>query len=187
MKTERLNLISEKIAACKKCKTLCDIRIKTVPGEGNVDAKLFIVGQNPGQEEDKYGRPFVGQSGKLLDNVLKICGMSREEAFIANVGKCITPGNRRPTPEESDNCWPFLDLQIKVVNPKVLLLLGSAAISRIYGKASVHEVRGTSFDYGRIKTFMTYHPSYILREPSDKQTFVDDVYKIKCYLDSISL
>jgi DNA polymerase len=186
-KSEKLNLIADKVCNCQKCPMLVENRNKTVFGSGNPDAKIVFMGEAPGQNEDKQGLPFVGRAGELLTNMIVACGLSREEVYILNALKCRPPNNRPPTPEESSNCRPFLELQLRVIKPKFIVCLGnSAAQSLLQMPVSISSIRGTWFDYKNdvvdAKVICTYHPAYLLRQPSAKSDSWNDMQKlIKAY------
>ena len=120
MKKENLKIICDQIAACKSCK-LHETRNKTVPGEGDVNAKVMLIGEGPGAEEDQEGRPFVGRAGKLLEKILNSAGFKREDVFITNIVKCRPPNNRNPEQKEMKACSKFIDAQIAIINPKIIV------------------------------------------------------------------
>jgi DNA polymerase len=143
---------------------------------GSQTADWLFVGEGPGADEDVKGEPFVGQAGKLLDNMLAAIGLSREHtAYIANVVKCRPPGNRTPQPDEIAQCLPYLRRQIELLRPKVIVALGATAASALLGRpATIGQLRGKVHDYAaldsttRIPLIITYHPAYLLRTPPDK-------------------
>ncbi len=181
-------LLDEKISSCEKCE-LHTNRIKAVPGEGNLNAKLMIVGEAPGKNENESGRPFVGQAGELLTNMLEACGLSRDQVFIANAVCCRPPANRTPLHQEVTACSSYLDLRIKLMKPKLIIALGNTALRRFLpDHNSVTTARGKFYDVENpIKTriFVTYHPSFILRDQSQKDTFVEDFLVVTDYLKLI--
>ena len=158
-----LETLKGEVSCCTKCPELVANRTQTVFADGSYDADLMLVGEAPGYWEDQKGIPFVGDAGQLLTNILKACGFSRQDVYIANILKCNPPGNRNPTEQESNNCRIFLDKQIDIVKPKYLLLLGSIASKALLGD-SVSSLRGRWHQYKGIPTLCTYHPSYVLRE-----------------------
>jgi len=163
-KSEALALIQEKVCACTRCPDLVASRTNTVFGEGNPSAKVMFIGEGPGQHEDEQGRPFVGPAGKLLNKIIKACQWDREEVYIGNIVKCRPPGNRVPTEQEAKNCSGFLKLQIRTINPKVIVCLGATAVSYLLGKDEpIGRLRGTWQEYNGIPVMPTYHPSYLLR------------------------
>lgn len=182
-KSEKLNLIADKVCQCTKCPMLVENRIKTVFGSGSPDAKIVFMGEAPGRTENEIGKPFVGRAGELLTNMIKACGLSREDVYILNALKCRPPNNRPPTPEESANCRPFLELQLKVINPKFIVCLGnSAAQSLLQMPISISSIRGTWFDYKTdfvdAKVICTFHPAFLLRQPEKKKDSWDDLQKL---------
>jgi len=162
-----LELINAKVKVCTRCPDLCESRRQTVFGEGNPAADVVFIGEGPGENEDKTGRPFVGDAGSFLNKIIKACGWHREDVYIMNVVRCRPPGNRVPTQEEADNCKSFLKLQIRVVQPKVIVCLGATASKHMLGfDARMSSYRGEWYDYkdGPVdaKVRCTYHPSYVL-------------------------
>ncbi len=154
---------------CSAC-VLCERRNQAVPGIGDRHASWMFVGEGPGSEEDQRGEPFVGQAGRLLDNMLAAIGLQRgEDVYIANAVKCRPPHNRTPAPEEISSCRPYLERQIALVQPTVLVALGRpAALALLESEVSIGAARGRSFDYKGIPVVVTYHPAYLLRNPQDK-------------------
>ncbi len=165
-----LDAIAAHIAQCRNC-GLCQERTRTVPGEGNGDGPdILFVGEGPGADEDAQGRPFVGKAGKLLDKMIDAMGYRREEVFIANVVKCRPPGNRKPLREEMELCLPYLRQQIRLIRPKVIVGLGGTAMEGLLGQpVSITRMRGIWQEYAGIRLMPTFHPSYLLRDPSKKK------------------
>ena len=157
------------VDACTACK-LCSTRHRSVPGVGDVAADWLFVGEAPGAEEDARGEPFVGQAGRLLDNMLAALGLARgKRVYIANVLKCRPPGNRNPEPDEVANCSPHLLRQIELVNPKLILAMGRfAAQTLLETDASIASLRGRVHRYAGRPCIVTYHPAYLLRNFPDK-------------------
>jgi DNA polymerase len=178
-KRKLLEEIRQKLGECKRCK-LYQTRHHIVFGEGNPEAKLVLVGEAPGREEDLQGKPFVGAAGQLLTKMLKAIGLSREEVYICNVIKCRPPGNRNPQPDEIDACLPFLLEQLKVINPKVICTLGSISTHTLLNtKIPVSKLRGQIHAWQGIKLIPTFHPAYLLRNPSQKRLAWEDLQLIK--------
>ncbi|SFB67419.1 DNA polymerase [Cupriavidus sp. OV038] len=164
------------VAECTAC-GLSDTRTNTVVGVGDRRAEWMLVGEAPGENEDLQGEPFVGQAGKLLDNMLGALGLARDRnVFIANVLKCRPPGNRNPEPEEVAHCEPFLRRQIALIRPKVIVVLGRfAAQSLLRSTTPIGKLRGTVHQYEGIPVVVTYHPAYLLRTLTDKARAWEDL------------
>lgn len=174
------------IKNCKNC-ALGNTRIKFVFGSGNPNADVMLIGEAPGAEEDKQGKPFVGRAGNLLTDILKAINFEREEVFIANILKCRPPNNRNPLSTEMDECTPYLYKQIELVKPKVILLLGLvAASSLLKSKLSLTKLRNSVHEINGIKTMVTYHPAALLRNPNWKRGCWEDVQKFRKLYDSLS-
>jgi uracil-DNA glycosylase len=172
-----LNSLAATVAVCQKCPHLAATRTQTVFGVGSNEARLMFVGEAPGADEDRIGKPFVGRAGQLLtDMITKGMGLSRDQVYIANVLKCRPPDNRTPTPEEVSNCRGYLEEQIAVVRPEFLCLLGGTAASTLLESTlAVGKLRRKWHDYRGIRTLVTYHPSYLLRMPSAKKDAWEDL------------
>lgn len=173
--------LREAVAGCQAC-ALCESRKNTVFGVGHTSAEWMIVGEAPGEQEDKQGEPFVGAAGQLLDAMLQAIGLTRSEAdtarqvFIANTLKCRPPRNRNPLPEELAQCAPFLHRQIALVRPKVLLAMGRFAIQQLLGRDEpIGRLRGQVHDYHGTPVIVTYHPAYLLRQPTEKAKAWEDL------------
>ena len=164
------------VDACVACE-LCQSRNKSVPGVGDTQAHWLFVGEAPGAEEDAKGEPFVGQAGRLLDNMLAALDLARgRNVYIANVLKCRPPNNRTPTPLEAEACRPYLDRQIKLLAPKVIVALGkSAATTLLNVDASIASLRGRVHHYCGVPLVVTYHPAYLLRNLPDKAKAWEDL------------
>jgi uracil-DNA glycosylase family 4 len=170
---KELNVLHENISSCTLC-PLYETRTNAVPGEGPVDAKIFFIGEAPGAKEDETGRPFVGKSGNLLISMIEQIGLSREDVFITSVLKCRPPKNRTPKQLEIELCRPYIEKQIEVINPRVIVLLGSYAISTMVGPWKVTESHGQFFDAQGRTYFMTFHPAAALRSTSVKELMRED-------------
>ncbi|MGQ9473434.1 MAG: uracil-DNA glycosylase [Candidatus Caldatribacteriaceae bacterium] len=166
-KEELLEEIKREVEKCTLC-VLSKNRQKVVLGEGNADAIIMFIGEGPGEEEDHTGRPFVGKAGQLLTKILQSVNIPREEVYIANMVKCRPPGNRTPTKEEMELCFPYLEAQIAIVNPSLIVTLGSVSTSFLLEtKESISKLRGKWFDWrGGKKIFPMFHPSFLLRYES---------------------
>jgi DNA polymerase len=164
------------VAACTKC-GLCQQRKQAVFGVGCETGPWLFVGEGPGADEDQQGEPFVGQAGKLLDSMLAAIGCARgREVYIANVVKCRPPGNRTPTHEEAAACAPYLDRQIELIGPKLIVALGKTAATRLLAtEASLASLRGRVHRYRDIPVIVTYHPAYLLRSLPEKAKAWEDL------------
>ncbi len=180
---ESLGELARTVAECRKC-FLCEGRNRTVPGEGSADARLMFVGEGPGQTEDETGRPFVGRAGELLTQIIEAIELRREDVFIANAVKCRPPQNRKPLPDELAACWPYLERQVELIRPKVLVALGAtAAAAMLRVNRSLAELRGKVHSYRGIPLVVTYHPAALLRNPNWKKPTWDDVRIARQLLD----
>ena len=176
--------LREAVASCTAC-PLAQSRTQTVFGTGHPQAHWMIVGEAPGEAEDLSGEPFVGRSGQLLDNMLRAIGLGRDggdapdaatQVFIANTLKCRPPGNRNPQPEELARCEGFLIRQIELVRPKIILAMGSFAVqSLLRSSAPIGQLRGRVHSYQGVPLIVTYHPAYLLRQPTEKAKAWDDL------------
>jgi uracil-DNA glycosylase family 4 len=181
-----LTSLDEVVKKCKKC-NLHKTRQNTVFGEGDPDSDIMIIGEAPGREEDEVGRPFIGRAGKLLNEFLKSIGLNRDLVFIVNTIKCRPPENRDPEIVEINACSDYLDQQINIIKPKVLVLLGKIAANRLLGEdIPMSELRLKKFfiDKYDIPIIVFYHPAYILRSPSQKKKVWDDLQYLKGIIDS---
>ncbi|MDB5871070.1 MAG: h16 [Ramlibacter sp.] len=161
--------LAQAVAACRACQ-LCAGRRNTVFGVGDPQADWLIVGEAPGEQEDLQGEPFVGQAGKLLDNMLKAMGLERHhKVYIANVLKCRPPGNRNPEPQEVAQCEPFLRRQVQLLQPRIILAMGRFAVQSLLGSSEpIGKLRGRGHEYMGVPVVVTYHPAYLLRNLADK-------------------
>ena len=168
-KKEKLKLLQDKVAGCKKCK-LCETRTQTVFGYGNINAKIVFCAEAPGQTEDKQGIPLCGRAGQLFNNIITACGWVREEVYTCNILKCRPPSNRTPTKEECFNCHPYLDLQLKIISPKYMVCLGATAAQNLLEtETPIGYLRGKWHNYKGIKVLASYHPAFLLRNPAAKE------------------
>lgn len=169
------NNLEQRIKSCTDC-PLHQERTNTVFGVGNKQAKWLILGEAPGQEEDKQGEPFVGRAGQLLNSMLFAVGLQRSDIFIANTVKCRPPNNRDPHPTEILSCAPFLTRQIELIKPSLILILGRVAVRRLLQKEdALGKLRGKIHEYQNIPVVITYHPAYLLRSPSEKAKAWEDL------------
>lgn len=176
---------NKQINTCQLC-GLAETRNKFVFGDGNPNADLMLIGEAPGAEEDKSGIPFVGRAGKLLNDILIAIGFRREDVFIANILKCRPPNNRDPLPSEREVCKPYLYKQIDLIKPKVILCLGKVAANVLLdNNESLTKMRGNVYEINGVKTFVTYHPAALLRNPNWKRPTWEDVQKVKKLYDEL--
>ena len=170
--------IKQYIGDCKRCK-LCQGRMKLVFGEGSPEAKLVFVGEGPGKDEDMAGRPFVGEAGRLLTRIVAAMGLTREEVYICNVVKCRPPKNRDPEEDEVEACLPFLKEQLNLVRPQVICTLGRVAGQTLLGKEfKITRGRGSWYTFMETPLMPTFHPAYLLRNPSAKRQVWEDIQKV---------
>jgi uracil-DNA glycosylase len=172
-----LTSLAAVVAQCRKCAYLAETRTQTVFGAGPAETRLMFIGEAPGADEDRQGKPFVGRAGQLLtDMITKGMGLSRDEVFIANVLKCRPPENRTPTLEEMDHCTGYLERQIAIIRPEFICLLGRVALQGLLkSDSSMGKARGKWYYYKGIPTIATYHPSYLLRKPDAKRDVWEDL------------
>ncbi len=182
--------LTQAIVDCRAC-GLCMARQQVVVGAGSRQAELMIVGEGPGADEDKQGEPFVGRSGQLLNAMLFAMNQARDDIYIANAVKCRPPQNRAPHADELAACRPFLDRQIALIQPKIIVALGlSAAKALINSQRSMGKLRGQRLSYDLngqpIPLFITYHPSYLLRSPTEKSKAWEDLCALQDWLDDLT-
>jgi len=185
----KLQELNKKMLACEKC----DLRqtcTQVVPGAGSAEAEIIFVGEGPGKEEDKQGIPFVGAAGKFLDEMLNIINLKREDVYIANVVKCRPPNNRDPLPEETKTCWPWLEQQIKIINPKLIITLGRHSLERFLPGQKISQVHGkvlrrSAPGIGTRIFYALYHPAAALYNGSMRGVLIKDFKKIPKVLEVI--
>ena len=176
--------LAERVKGC----TACELRgqcTQTVFGEGASDAELMFIGEGPGGDEDRIGRPFVGNAGQLLDKMITAMTFSREEVYIANVVKCRPPGNRAPLPEEVAACMGYLERQIELVAPKTIVLLGATPLRHLLGLEGIKRHRGNYLEYKGIPVMPTFHPAYLLyvkNDQEDKRLVWNDLKQVMRFL-----
>ena len=186
LKIKLLEELLENNKNCCRC-DLCKSRTQIVFFDGNPSSRIMFVGEAPGEEEDKRGKPFVGRAGQLLNKVLEEIGLKREQIYITNVCKCRPPENRKPQPAEMQACInTFLKKELEIVDPKVICCLGATAAEAFLGKkVRITKMRGKFYPnplYPKAKLFLTYHPAYILRNMKEYKTFKEDLKKLKQFL-----
>lgn len=173
-----LKTLRKEIGDCQRCK-LSKGRTNIVFGEGNVDAELMFIGEGPGMEEDRQGRPFVGDAGQLLTKLIKKMGFKREDVYIGNIVKCRPPLNRDPEDDEINTCFPFIKGQIEIISPRVIVALGRISSQTLIGlKVPISKLRGKFYQYGNVPLMPTFHPAYLLRNPKDKWRVWEDAQKV---------
>ena len=178
---ESLSDIRRELGDCRRC-GLSSKRTQIVFGDGSSQARLLFVGEGPGYEEDKQGKPFVGAAGKLLNRILEAMHLAREDVYICNIVKCRPPNNRNPKPEEISTCGPFLERQIRAINPEFICALGKfAAQTLLASNEPISKLRGRFHLYQGIRVMPTYHPAYLLRNPGSKRDVWNDMQQLmKC-------
>jgi DNA polymerase len=170
-----LETIAREVASCTRCR-LCENRTRTVPGEGALDAPILFIGEGPGADEDRTGRPFVGRAGQLLDRMIAAIGLRREEVYIANIVKCRPPENRTPEPDEVRACMPFLERQIEAIRPALVCTLGLPATRALLPEVkAISAARGRELEAGGLRIVPTFHPAYLLRNPAAKREAWEDL------------
>jgi uracil-DNA glycosylase len=187
--TQALNQIAEQIKICQLC-ALCQKRTQAVPGYGSSKAQVMFIGEGPGKDEDLQGKPFVGAAGKFLTKLIESIGLSREDVFITNVVKCRPPNNRDPLDGEVKTCWRYLEAQIAIIKPKLIVTLGRHSLARFVEGLRISEVHGQA---KRVKgvfsekqvIFPMYHPAAALYNPNLRQTLLADMAKIPILLKKI--
>ncbi len=187
--SDRLTALEElhqQILACTLC-PLAKGRTQAVPGEGNPSAKVMFIGEAPGEQEDAQGRPFVGPAGRFLNELLALAGLTREDVFITNTVKCRPPNNRTPSAEEMAACHPYLQAQIALIRPKVVCLLGAAALKAVLPelKVTISQVHGQAFTKSGIIFVPLFHPAAALHQPKWKDTLRQDMLKLKALLAQV--
>ena len=180
---EALVAVRTEIGDCTRCKLHTLGRTQVVFGAGNPNAQLMFVGEAPGRDEDLQGVPFIGRAGQLLTKIIEAIELTREDVYIANVIKCRPPENRNPEPDEVETCEPFLFQQIDVIKPKVIVALGTfAARALLRSLDPISKLRGRVFEYRGSKLIPTFHPAYLLRNPSSKREVWEDMKLVKSLL-----
>jgi len=178
-KETALNTLREEIGDCKRCK-LSKGRTHIVFGEGNPGARLMFIGEAPGREEDLQARPFVGGAGMLLSRLIEKMGLKRNDVYIANIVKCRPPSNRDPEMDEIEQCRGFIEKQIEIIHPEIIMTLGRISAQTLMGnmKLKITATRGNFFDYNGIPLMPTFHPAYLIRNPKDKWLTWSDAQKV---------
>lgn len=171
-----LDQLAQSVAHCTRCELLSSCRTRTVFGEGNVTPRVVFFGEGPGADEDRTGRPFVGRAGQLLTKMIEACKFQRTDAYIMNTVKCRPPGNRNPEPHEIQNCREYYQQQLAILRPEYIVCLGAVSAQELLqSKLSVGRLRGKLHRYFESKVLVTYHPAYLLRNPSAKKAAWEDL------------
>lgn len=173
----QMDELAVKAGECSLC-GLHKTRNKSVFGDGDRKAELMFIGEGPGRDEDEQGIPFVGRAGQLLTKMINAMQFTREEVYIANIVKCRPPENRNPSDEEAEKCLPYLNRQIDIIRPKVIVLLGAVPLKYLLGLTGITKIRGTWYEYRGIKIMPTLHPAYLLRNPPAKKEAWEDLQKV---------
>ena len=177
-----LSLAALSASRCQDC-PLHSTRTKVVYGDGDANSPLMVIGEGPGQTEDETGIPFVGKAGQLFDKILAAMKQSRRTIYITNIVKCRPPNNRNPQDEEVTSCRHFLDEQIEIIKPKIIMTLGSPAVKALLNTdQGIFKLRGNFYKYKEIPVLPTFHPSFLLRDPSHKGKCWEDVQKVMKFL-----
>ncbi|GAI06725.1 unnamed protein product, partial [marine sediment metagenome] len=176
-----LSELYEEIALCRQCE-IAKYRTKVVPGEGAEDADILFIGEAPGWHEDQQGRPFVGPAGLYLDELLASIHLKREQVYIANVIKCRPTGNRDPLPSEIHNCRKWLERQVELIRPKMIVTLGRYSMAMFFSGKGISKIHGTAQKRGDIIYYAMYHPAAALHQQSLRQTIETDMLKIPSLL-----
>ena len=175
----------QEITGCTKC-GLSQGRTNAVPGEGAQDADIMFIGEAPGFYEDRDGRPFIGQAGKLLDEMLAKIGLDRKDVYITNMVKCRPPDNRDPLPTELSSCAPYLDRQIEIISPRVIVCLGRFSFSKFFPGESISKARGKPRDWKNIKIYPMYHPAAALHNPRLKPAIEKDFRNLPALIEQVN-
>lgn len=182
---DKLKMLNEMVSSCCRCR-LCSARNSFVFGEGNPEAELMFIGEGPGAEEDRTGRPFVGKAGQLLTRMIEVIGVKRQDVYIANIVKCRPPQNRAPEEDEAQACLPILRQQVAIIRPRIIVCLGSTSAKYIIDKdIRITKQRGQWYQKGSFMIMPTYHPSALLRDESKKKDAWEDFKSIREKMETI--
>lgn len=181
---ERLEEIATQVRACTRCE-LWRTRTNAVPGEGNPCAEVMFVGEGPGYHEDRQGRPFVGAAGQYLNELLIRVGLRREEVYITNVVKCRPPGNRDPLPDEIAACAPYLEEQLAIIQPRIVVTLGRYSMARWFPNEKISRIHGQARRFGSLVVVPMYHPAAALHQPALKELVERDFEKLRSILAQV--
>jgi uracil-DNA glycosylase family 4 len=172
-----LEVIAAEVVGCPKC-PLAEGRLKAVPGEGPPDARVMLIGEAPGYHENQQGRPFVGQAGQFLEELLGVAGLKRSDVFITNVVKCRPPGNRDPQPDEIAACSDYLSRQTAALKPRVIVTLGRYSLGRFLPGQPISRIHGVARKVGTVTVFPMYHPAAALHQPALRKTLLEDMARL---------
>ena len=182
---QELNSLSDEVRSCTRC-PLAETRTRAVPGEGPIDAEIMLIGEGPGFHEDRQGRPFVGPSGQFLQELLASIGLQRSQVYITNVVKCRPPNNRDPQPNEIEACMPYyLDRQIDLIDPKVIVTLGRFSMSKFFPGKSITRIHGQPKREGNRIIFPMFHPAAALHQPHYREMIEQDILKVPALLEEL--
>jgi DNA polymerase len=179
-----LEQVATEVRGCPKC-PLAKGRLKAVPGEGPPDARVLLIGEAPGYHENQQGRPFVGQAGQFLEELLGVAGLTRSEVFITNVVKCRPPGNRDPQPDEIEACSEYLNRQIGALKPRVIVTLGRYSLGRFLPGQPISRIHGVPRRVGSVTVFPMYHPAAALHQPTLRNTLLEDMARLPAILEQL--
>jgi len=180
----KLSELYREIESCQLCEALATTRNKVVPGSGNENAQIVFIGEAPGYHEDQQGLPFVGQAGQFLDYLLNSINLQRSDVYICNVIKCRPPGNRDPLPTEIKNCQKWLDRQLELISPKIIVTLGRYSLAKFFPGETIGKVHGKERKQDNIIYFPMYHPAAALHQQSLRQTIEEDIKRIPSLLSN---
>jgi len=176
--------VADQVLICQKC-DLSKTRTKAVPGYGDINAEILLIGEGPGFHEDKQGLPFVGRSGDYLDKLLVMIGLNRKQVFITNVVKCRPPENRDPTPDEILACKPYLDTQEMMIDPMIIVTLGRFSMARYFPGGKITQIHGKPKFDERVAYYPLFHPAAVLRNPTLQETMAQDVMRIPQIIEEV--
>lgn len=183
MRLQTMRRLEDEVLACQRC-PLAQTRTCAVPGEGNLNAVAMFVGEGPGFDEDRQGRPFVGRSGKFLTETLAQLGIARRDVYITNVVKCRPPGNRDPLPVELDACRDYLTRQVELINPRIIVTLGRFSMRRWFSDGTITQIHGHVRNIGRGRVALAmFHPAAALRNPAWQTAFAQDMAKLRTLIE----
>ena len=173
-----LSELCQQIVVCTRCPALVNSRTRVVPGDGAENAAIMFIGEAPGYNEDQQGRPFVGQAGQYLNQLMASINLKREQVYITNVIKCRPPGNREPLPTEIENCYPWLKQQIELIKPRIIVTLGRYSMARFFPGKSISKIHGTAQKQDSTIYFAMYHPAAALHQGSLRPEIEADILKL---------